>query len=281
MHDDEHREGSTGLGRRAFVAGAIGITAGATLPATSVPGAEAVGTGEAEATVLITGASRGIGLEFARRYAERGWRVIATCRDPAGASALQAIARNAPRVAVERLDVVDHASVDSLAAKYRGQPVDVLLNNAGIGGGGDNQAFGRLRYEVYPEVLRVNAEGPLKVCEAFVAHVEASRQKKMITVSSSQGSIGSVKAPMLYFYRSSKAAVNMIMANLALQLKGRGIVVGLVTPGATDTDFMAGLPKKMLRPVEDAVRDMMREIDRFDLATTGRFLGHAGDLLPW
>jgi NAD(P)-dependent dehydrogenase (short-subunit alcohol dehydrogenase family) len=103
----------------------------------------------------------------------------------------------------------------------------------------------------------------------------------MITVSSSQGSIGSVTMPMLYWYRSSKAALNMCMKNLALQLKGRGIVVGLVTPGATDTDFMAGLPKKMLRPVADAVTDMMREIDRFDLAMTGQFLGYRGDVLPW
>ena len=103
----------------------------------------------------------------------------------------------------------------------------------------------------------------------------------MVTVSSGQGSIGSVKMPMLYWYRSSKAAVNMLMANLALQLKPKGIVVGLVTPGPTDTDFMAGLPKKMLRPVGDAVADMMREIDRFDLSMTGQFLGFKGDILPW
>ena len=129
--------------------------------------------------------------------------------------------------------------------------------------------------------MKVNAEGPAKVCEAFLAHVQASSQKKMITVSSSQGSIGSVTMPMLYWYRSSKAAVNMIMCNLALQLKSRGIIVGLVTPGATDTDFMAGLPKKMLRPVQDAVADMMREIDRFDMSMTGQFLGYKGNILPW
>jgi len=182
---------------------------------------------------------------------------------------------------VEALDVADHATVDALAAKYAGQPIDVLLNNAGIGGGSDNQAFGRLRYDVFPQLMKVNAEGPIKMCEAFLAQVAASGQKKMITVSSSQGSIGRVTMPMLYWYRSSKAAVNMLMRNLAFELKGRGIVVGLVTPGPTDTDFMAGLPKKMLRPVADAVTDMMREIDGLDLSRTGQFLGFKGDVLPW
>lgn len=269
-----------GIGRRGFVAGVAGVaTAGAAVAAEEAGGGAAA-DGVAP-TVLITGASRGIGLEFAKRYAERGWRVIATCRAPATATALNALAARHANLVVEPLDVVDHASVDALAAKYAGQPVDVLLNNAGIGGGGENQLFGKMRYDVYPEVLKVNAEGPMKVCEAFLKHVEAGRLKKMITVSSSQGSIGSVNMPMLYWYRSSKAAVNMIMKNLSLQLKGRGIVVGLVTPGATDTDFMAGLPKKMLRPVEDAVVDMMREIDRFDLSMTGQFLGYRGDVLPW
>ena len=100
-------------------------------------------------------------------------------------------------------------------------------------------------------------------------------------MSSSQGSIGSVDAPRLYWYRSSKSAVNMLMVNLALQLKGRGITIGLVTPGATDTDFMKGLPKRMLRPVADAVTDMLREIDRFDLSMTGQFVDTKGAILPW
>jgi NAD(P)-dependent dehydrogenase (short-subunit alcohol dehydrogenase family) len=268
-----------GIDRRGFVAGAAGLAAASA--AGTAAGQDDRAAAEPAPTVLITGASRGIGLEFARRYAGRGWTVIATCRTPAAATALNALAATHANLVVEPLDVVDHASVDALAAKYAGRPIDVLLNNAGIGGGGENQLFGKLRYDVYPEVLKVNAEGPMKVCEAFLRHVEASRQKKMITVSSSQGSIGSVTMPMLYWYRSSKAALNMCMKNLALQLKGRGIVVGLVTPGATDTDFMAGLPKKMLRPVADAVTDMMREIDRFDLAMTGQFLGYRGDVLPW
>ncbi len=283
MTDDNQRtRPQVAVGRRDFIAASIALAMPGLPARVSEAAGEAAGSaGATVPTVLITGSNRGIGLEFARRYAARGWQVIATCRNPASAAALEALAADQPRVVVERLDVVDHAGVDALAAKYAGTPIDILLNNAGIGGGGGNQVFGRLRYDVYPQVMKVNAEGPIKVCEAFLSNVAASGQKKMITVSSSQGSIGRVTMPMLYWYRSSKAAVNMIMRNLALQLKDRGIVVGLVTPGPTDTDFMAGLPKKMLRPVADAVDDMMREIDRFDLSTTGRFLGYKGDVLPW
>lgn len=232
-------------------------------------------------TVLITGANRGIGLEFARRYVERGYRVVATCRSPTSAPELKLLAEKFPLLTVESLDVLDHVGVDALAQKLAGQPIDILLNNAGIGGGGENQLFTKLNYDTFYEVMAVNAVGPIKVCEAFLKHVQASKQRKMITVSSSQGSIGSVDAPRLYWYRASKSAVNMLMANLALQLKSRGIVIGLVTPGATDTDFMKGLPKRMLRPVADAVTDMVREIDRLDLASTGRFVDTTGETLPW
>jgi len=233
------------------------------------------------ATVLITGSNRGIGLEFARRYAERGWRVLATCRSPAAAPELQALAKEFPLLTVETLDVLDHVGIDALAQRFADLPIDVLLNNAGIGGGGDNQLFTKLNYDVFYEVMAVNAVGPIKVCEAFLRNVQASGQKKMITVSSSQGSIGSVDSPRLYWYRASKSAVNMLMVNLAFQLKGRGITLGLVTPGATDTDFMKGLPKRMLRPVADAVSDMLREIDRFELSRTGQFVDTTGAVLPW
>lgn len=233
-------------------------------------------------TVLITGSNRGIGLAFAQRYAEQGWRVIATCRKPAEAEELQALAVRFPdTVVVEQLDVADFDQVDALAAKYRGEPVDVLLNNAGISGGSGNQVFGKMDFEVFADVLRVNTIAPLKVSEAFFENVQASREKKIMTVSSSQGSIGMVEQPRLYFYRASKAALNMEMKNLALQLKRRGITVGMVNPGMTDTDFMAGLPKRMLRPATDAADDMMRNIDGMTVETTGGFVQYDGQQLPW
>jgi NAD(P)-dependent dehydrogenase (short-subunit alcohol dehydrogenase family) len=233
-------------------------------------------------TVLITGSNRGIGLAFAQRYAEQGWRVIATCRKPAEAAELQAIADAYPdSVTIEALDVADFAQVDALAARYRGEPVDILLNNAGISGGSGNQVFGMMDFDTFSDVLRVNTIAPLKIAEAFFENVQASRDKKIMTVSSSQGSIGMVKQPRLYFYRASKAALNMEMKNLSLQLKRRGITVGMVNPGMTDTDFMAGLPKRMLRPPEDAADDMMRNIDTMNPETTGGFIQYDGEILPW
>jgi NAD(P)-dependent dehydrogenase (short-subunit alcohol dehydrogenase family) len=239
-------------------------------------------TADYVSTVLVTGANKGIGLEFVRQYAARGARVIATARNPEGATELNALAASNPRVIVEKLDVTDHAAIDALAAKHAGEPIDVLINNAGASGGSENQAFGKkMDYAVFEDVLRVNTIGPLKMSEAFLPHVQASRDKRIVTVSSSEGSIGKVSAPRLYFYRTSKAAVNMVMKNLSLQLKPKGVSVALVNPGMTDTDLMKGLPKSVLRPPADAVRDMMRCMDTLTVENTGSFWQYDCTILPW
>ncbi len=233
-------------------------------------------------TVLITGSNRGIGLAFARAYANKGWQVIATCRKPDEANDLQALAEEfTDSVRIEALDVGDFDQVDALAEKLQGQAIDLLLNNAGISGGSANQVFGKMDFEVFSDVLRINSIAPLKISEAFFEHVQASRDKKIMTVSSSEGSIGNAKQPRLYFYRASKAALNMGMKNLALQLKRRGITVGMVNPGMTDTDFMAGLPKRMLRSPDDAVADMMGNIERMTVESSGSFLQYDGETIPW
>ncbi len=233
-------------------------------------------------TVLITGANRGLGLEFTRQYVDRGWRVIATARRPDAADDLNALAGEHPGlVIIEQLDVQDFDVIDALSEKYADTPIDILLNNAGINGGARNQMFRKLQYEAFDEVLLTNTIAPLKMSEAFYENVLASQQKKIVTVSSSEGSIGGATQPRLYFYRSSKAAVNMLMVNLAMQLKRKGISVGMVNPGPTDTDFMAGLPKSMLRSPTDAVADMIRNIDGLNLETSGTFWQYDGTIIPW
>jgi NAD(P)-dependent dehydrogenase (short-subunit alcohol dehydrogenase family) len=272
--------------RRALLTALAGLTAswGVIRPVVAGDIEAVTAPAEPRTTVLITGSNRGLGLEFARQYAARGWRVIATCRRPDSADQLNELASGNPDMVVEALDVTDHEGVDRLAARYRQVPIDVLLNNAGIGGGMENQLFGRLQYEVFTGVMAVNAVGPIKMAEAFLEHVKSSELKKIITVSSSQGSIAQVTMPMLYWYRSSKSAVNMLMVNLALQLKRRGIIVGLVTPGATATDFIAEEFRKRIpniRQPDQAAADMIRNIDRFTLETTGQFFNYDGNVLPW
>ena len=237
-------------------------------------------------TTLITGANRGIGFEFAKQYLAKGWRVIATCRKPEAADDLITLQAQYPELLIiDKLDVRDHTQIDLLAERYNNTRIDVLLNNAGISGGQIDQMFGRFNYETYNAVLETNTIGPLKMAEAFYPHVRDSRHKKIITVSSSEGSIDNVfkRGGRLFFYRSSKSALNMVMVNLAYMLKDRGIVVAMVNPGATNTDFMASLAAMgfPLRKTEVAVSDMMRNIDALSIENTGAYLNYNGKTVPW
>ena len=229
---------------------------------------------------LITGASRGIGLELARQYAERGWQVIATARAPGEAAALKDIAKEHSNVTLERLDVTDHAQIDALAARYKGKPIDVLLNNAGIAGGEEAGTFGHLKYDVYQKVHDVNVVGPLKMAEAFLPNVAASQQKKIISITSTQGSITRTTGGG-YFYRSSKAALNMVMRSLAFDLKPQGITVGLVSPGFVRTDFTKGIDLPMMITPQQSATALIKVNDGYDLAKTGTFMRHAGEEAPW
>ena len=231
-------------------------------------------------TVLITGANRGIGLELARAYAERGWNVIATARKPAEAASLKAIAAGHPRLVIEPLDVTSQRQIDALAARYAGKPVDVLINNAGISGGHQNAKFGQLSAEVYQQVHAVNVMGPVKMAEAFLPNIAASQQKKIINITSGQGSIGKTWG-CCYIYRSSKAALNMMMRNISLELKPRGITVGLISPGFVKTDFTPGLNLPMMITPEESAASVIKVIDGYDLSKTGTFLEHDGSEWPW
>lgn len=238
--------------------------------------------GPAKTTVLITGANRGIGLEFVKQYAARGYTVIATARNPDNSPDLQALAKANTNIRLEQLDVVDHAGIDALAAKLKGTAIDILVNNAGIGGGGDNQVFGKINYDVFDGVMKTNVEGPLKISEAFIEHVAASTQKKIMMVSSSQGSIASVRSPSLYFYRASKSALNMVTVNLAKAVKDKGVIVGMVAPGATDTDFMIEVRGRIpLGDPAERTAGMIAQIDAFTLEKTGQFYEWNGEQIPW
>lgn len=233
-------------------------------------------------TVLITGANRGIGLEFARQYAAKNYRVIATARQPAEATQLQALAAADPDIVIEPLDVNDLAAVDALAAKYENQPIDILINNAGITGRPQMQSFGAIDYATFEAVMNTNVRGPLKMTEAFTPHLAAGREKKVLVVSSSEGSIAQVNASRQVFYRASKAAVNMVMRNIAYPLKEKGIMVALINPGPVDTDMMAAARGRMaLRSPALAVEELSALLETMTLAETGTFWNYDGTVLPW
>lgn len=235
-------------------------------------------------TTLITGANRGIGLEFTRQYLELGWNVIATARKPGKADQLIDLKEKYPdHLTIQQLDVTDHERIDELALELKSEPIDLLLNNAGISGGSSNQLFGNMDYDIYESVLMVNTIGPLKMAEAFYPHVKNSELKKIVSVSSSEGSIGTAfkrGGGRLFFYRSSKTALNMVMVNLAFQLKSRGIAVGMVNPGLTDTDFVSDMPFPM-RSAELAVSDMIRNIETISVDNTAAYINYNGKPVPW
>ena len=240
----------------------------------------------ASPTILLTGTSRGIGLEFVRQYAALGWNVIATCRRPHEANELQAIAAEFPKVKIEELDVLRHDMVDALAKKYKDQPIDVLLSVAGFFG--DNlqmrgSFYTRLNFDLWDLYVNTNAIGPLKLAEAFYGSVAASEQKKMMTISSQQGSIEDSYGPGSYFYRGSKAALNMFMHTLSedVKIKRADIVVGLFSPGLIIDDRTRNLPLegKVERPI--SVTGMIGVIESFTPEMSGGFFKWSGESVPW
>jgi len=242
--------------------------------------------GDLSGTVLITGANRGIGLAMAKNYAARGWDVIATARRPNSADELNELAADNGKVTVEQLDVLDHGMIDALAEKLADRPIDVLLNNAAILGEPNDQLFGSFDYDLARRVFATNVLGPMKMAEAFAAHVEKSDMKKIVAISSTQGSIGSVRSPALVFYNMSKSALNMAMRSHSRALKKRGITVAIISPGAVDTDMMnlaldrAGVQFPLLTP-EKSAEMVINVIDNYGLGLTGTFLSHEGTEIPW
>ena len=229
-------------------------------------------------TALITGSNRGLGLEFARQYLVDGWQVYAGCRDPNSAHALRRLAdASGHKLRILALDVVDLASIRAAAAELDGQAIDLLLNNAGVGGA-SGQTVGNIDYDAWAKVLDVNTMGPMRVSEAFVEHVARSERKLIVTLTSGMGSIADNTSGGSIAYRSSKAALNMVMRSLAIDLAPRGITCVVVNPGWVQTD-MGGVHAP-LTPAE-SVRSLRRLIETLGLGQSGKFFNHDGHEYAW
>ena len=231
-------------------------------------------------TVLITGANRGIGLELAKQYAEKGWNVIATSRHTAGDAALAAltdVGNKHPQVVLEKLDVSDTATIRTVAAKYRDQPIDVVINNAAAveatfaaDMAAANTPFEKLDFDAARRDFDVNTLGAMRVAQAFLPNVEHSKQKKVVSVTSSAGSFGNpLPNGIALNYGASKAALNKYMSLLAVQMKPRGVIVALVQPvfvaSKSDMKNVQGAA-----PLDQEVHKLVNVIDALTLEGSGR-----------
>ena len=224
-------------------------------------------------TALITGAGRGLGLEFTRQFAEDGWTVLAGLRDMDNASVMAGIDGD---IAVVPLDVADPASVAILGERLAGTPIDLLINNAGFLGPREIE-LGAIDYDDWREVLEVNTLAPMRVAEAFIDHLRAGKGRKIVTISSRLGSIAEGNGGR-YIYRSSKAAVNAVMKNLAQDLVPEGFTVIVMHPGWVRTDM--GGPGASIDAVE-SVTGLKRVIDGLARSDTGGFFNYDGTPIPW
>ncbi|MBM3489652.1 MAG: SDR family oxidoreductase [Alphaproteobacteria bacterium] len=228
-------------------------------------------------TVLITGASRGIGLEFARQYAADGWQVLACARAPAKAQELQQlVAGSGGQAALCPLDVDDDASLAALQRQLAGRPIDVLINNAGVIGN-RGAALGSMDYPAFARALATNVVGPVRVSDGLLANLEAGQQKKLITITSRMGSLQLAQSNAM-IYRASKAAVNMAMRCLSLDLVAKGVIVALLHPGWVKTDM--GGQAADLTPGA-SVAALRHVIANLTPADNGRFINHDGTPIPW
>jgi NAD(P)-dependent dehydrogenase (short-subunit alcohol dehydrogenase family) len=229
-------------------------------------------------SVLITSANRGLGLEFAAQYLAADWRVYAACRHPQSAEKLQQLTQEkTDRITLMAMDVSSAPSVARAAASLSGHAIDVLINSAGITGT-PGQRTGNVDYESWANVLDVNTMGPLRVTEAFVDHVAGSERKLVLTITSGMGSIADNTSGGSIAYRSSKAAVNMVMRSAAIDLASRGISCVLVNPGWVKTD-MGGANATL--SAKTSVTAMRRLIETLGPAQSGKFFNYDGREYPW
>jgi len=234
-------------------------------------------------TILITGTNRGLGLEFTKQYLSIGWRVIACCREPSSADALNDLAaQNADLLSIHQLDVSNFDQIDQLADQLRGEKIDVLLNNAGVFGpkvteDDNRQSFGTMDYDIWYDIFRTNTMAPIKMAEAFIDHVVASELKKIVVITSLIGSIADTQAGY-YAYGTSKAGVSKAFATLALDVEDRGVGVGVFCPGWVPTEM--GGPMGDVN-IENSIAGLRERIDQIRPGRVPDFRRYNNDLLNW
>lgn len=228
--------------------------------------------------VLITGANRGLGLEFCNHYAKQGWDVLACCRNPEKATQLTKLTAENSSVQVYEMDVLNHVDIDALAIKLADFTIDLLIANAGIYGDSRGHEFGNLDYVDWIRVLETNVLGVVKVTESFLPNLKRSQKPVIAALSSQMGSIADNSSGSSILYRSSKAALNATMKSLSIDLQSAGIGVLIFHPGWVKTD-MGG--SRALIDTETSVTGMCQQISDFNISQTGQFVKYDGTEIPW
>ncbi|WP_226638485.1 SDR family oxidoreductase [Novosphingobium profundi] len=235
-------------------------------------------------TWLVTGANRGIGLEYVRQLAAAGQRVIATARDLETAGQLSALASQYPeRMRLETLDVANANSLTAFVQRLGGEAIDVLVNNAGLYGGSwttdaERQSLEGMDYALWEEILRVNTIAPFRLTVALRANLRRSAQPLVVMMGSDLGSIAANTMGQSHAYRSSKAALNMVMKGLSIDLAGEGITLVSIAPGWTRTD-LGGAAATW--GVDESVARQLKVIASLGPVDNGRFLNLLGEDVAW
>ena len=230
-------------------------------------------------TTLITGANRGIGLEFSRQLAEDGWCVLACSRNLEKSDALNKLAAEYPeRITLYALDVTDHGQIEKLSQTLANKPIDLLINNAGVFPDINDRSFGQTDYDSWAHAFLVNTMAPLKMAEEFIAQITQSSRKTIVTITSKMGSVADNGRGGSYIYRSSKSAVNMVIKSIAIDLESNGIISVLLHPGWVRTDM--GGPSGLIS-VEQSVSGMLSVIREVTSADSGKFIAYDGQIIPW
>lgn len=229
-------------------------------------------------TALITGANRGLGLEFARQFAAAGCDVIATCRTPEKAEELNALAASADgKIEIDALDASDRAAIKALAAKLSPRSIDYLIANAAISPN-KQAALADIDETEWLDVLRTNTLGPAYLAAAFADAVAASEKRVMAFISTRMTVLKENTSGSYYMYRSSKGALNQVIRNLSLELGPRGVAVIALHPGFVRTDM--GGPRGAIDAPE-SVSGLLATLMKATAADNGRFVDHKGQDINW
>ena len=229
------------------------------------------------ATILVTGANRGLGTEFVEQYLNEGNEIIATYRNENSSMDLIEMGNERSNLKILQLDVSSNKSLNSFAENLGDSPIDIFINNAGVYGP-RNSSFGNVDEENWIPAIKINAIAPILLTQLIIKNIRSGADKKLIYITSKMGSIDDNKGGGAYVYRSSKTALNAVVKSLSVDLENEGIVVALIHPGWVKTDM--GGPNALIER-DTSVRGMTEVISNLDITSTGNFYNYDGSIIPW